>query len=267
MPFVPSSRDDEQAKMSGHGHRPADVEARLSNTGFVRRTFLVQSGKAALLATSTLGLPMTEISIAQIDDPPREIALQDPDQAGRLTLEATLAKRRSVREFSQGSLTPAEISQLLWAGQGITSQAGYRTAPSAGALYPLELYVAIGRVESLPAGVFRYQPSKHALEPVGAGDRRRQVSRAALSQAWISDSAAIVAVAAMARRTTRKYGERGLRYIYMEAGHVAQNICLQAVSLDFAVTPVGAFRDDEIRHVLEMGPEAEPIYLLPIGRR
>ena len=129
--------DDEQAKMSGHGHRPADMEARPSNTGFVRRTFLIQSGKAALLATSTLGLPMTEISIAQIDDPPREIALQDPDQAGRLTLEATLAKRRSVREFSQGSLTPAEISQLLWAGQGITSQAGYRTAPSAGALYPL----------------------------------------------------------------------------------------------------------------------------------
>lgn len=193
--------------------------------------------------------------------------MPEPHQEGRLTLEAALARRRSIRAFSQGSLTLAEISQLLWAGQGITSPAGYRTAPSAGALYPLELYVAAGQVESLPADVFRYQPSRHKLERVGSGDRRRSLSRAALSQTWIGDSAAIIAVAAIPRRTTSKYGDRGIRYVYMEAGHAAQNICLQAASLGLAATPVGAFRDDEIRDVLQMRPEMEPLYLLPIGRR
>jgi len=212
-------------------------------------------------------MTMPPIAFADPDDTRREIALPDPNRAGQLTLEATLAKRRSIRDFSRQPLTSAEISQLLWAGQGITSPMGLRTAPSAGALYPLDLYVAIGHIQSLPQGVFRYDPAKHILQPVGGGDRRDKVSRAALSQTWIADSAAVIAVAATMRRTTRKYGERGVRYAHMEAGHVAQNICLQAAALDLAVTPVGAFRDHEIRHVFEMASDAEPLYLLPVGRR
>ncbi len=164
-------------------------------------------------------------------------------------------------------MTLAELSQLLWAGQGITNRSGFRTAPSAGALYPLKLYAAVGRVEALPVGVYRYSPSKQLLEPIGAGDRRAALSRAAFSQTWVAESAVMIAVTAVARRTTRKYGERGRRYVYIEAGHVAQNICLQAVSLGLGVTPVGAFDDDEVKAVLALSAEAELIYLLPVGRR
>lgn len=247
--------------------RRADAAATRSASTLQRRTFVKRSGGTALLAMSGVVLPMIDAEAERMEDLPREIALQAPDQDGRLTLEATLATRRSVREYSDGPLTWAEISQLLWAGQGVTNRAGYRTAPSAGALYPLELHVAIGRVESLPSGVYRYRPASHTLEIVGPADRRSEISRAALSQTWIADSAVVVGVAGMSRRITGKYGERGIRYMYMEAGHVAQNICLQAVALGLAVTPVGAFRDDEIRRILEMGSEMDPIYLLPIGRR
>ena len=212
-------------------------------------------------------LPMRQSTFADPEEPLRDVELQAPDQGGRLALEKTLAQRRSVRDFARGSVTLAELSQLLWAGQGITSRSGFRTAPSAGALYPLELCAAVGRVESLPVGVYRYSPSKQLLEPLGAGDRLTALSRAALSQTWIAESAVVIAVTAVARRTTWKYGERGRRYVYLEAGHVAQNICLQAVSLGLGVTPVGAFKDDEVKAVLALAAEAEPIYLLPVGRR
>lgn len=142
-----------------------------------------------------------------------------------------------------------------------------RTAPSAGALYPLELLAVIGDVDSVPAGVYGYAPAKHALTRVGDGDRRGQLARAALSQAWIRDSAVILAIVAVPRRTTVRYGERGRRYIDLEAGHVAQNICLQATALDLAVTPVGAFRDDAVHDLLGLGRQAQPVYLLPVGRR
>ena len=265
-PLPPDDPSRGRAQASRHRLWAAENPGPVSGSGLVRRALLVSGARAVLLGTSALVLTMAQISIAKSDDPLREITLQDPDQEGGLTLEAALAKRRSVRGFARGSLTLAEISQLLWAGQGITSRAGFRTAPSAGALYPLEILVAAGQVEGLPDGVFRYQPSKHTLEPVGPGDRRAQLSAAALSQTWIRDSAAVLTITATPRRTTWKYGERGLRYVYMEAGHVAQNICLQAASLDLATTPVGAFRDDEVHRVLEMSPGTEPIYLLPIGR-
>ena len=219
-----------------------------------------------MLAGCAMAPRMTHTAFAQADDPSPEIALPKPDREGRVTLEAALAKRRPVRDFSRAPLTLTEISQLLWAGQGITNRAGFRTAPSAGALYPLELYFAVGQVEGLPPGVFRYRPAKHTLEHVGPEDRREQLSEAALSQTWVRDSAAVLAITAIPRRTTWKYGERGLRYIYMEAGHVAQNICLQTVSLGLATTPVGAFRDDEVQRLLGLPPDVEPIYLLPIGR-
>ncbi len=265
--FRTAKRGDERAEASGRTRRPASPDGESSASGLARRALLVQVSRAALLATSPLVMNMPPIAFADPDDTQREIALPNPDGAGRMTLEAALAKRRSVREFSRGPLTPDEISQLLWAGQGITSPMAFRTAPSAGALYPLDLYIAIGRVDSLPQDVFRYEPGKHTLRRVASGDRRDEVSRAALSQAWIADCAAVIAVTATMRRTTRKYGERGVRYAHMEAGHVAQNICLQAAALNLAATPVGAFRDDEIRQVLQMAPEAEPLYLLPVGRR
>lgn len=210
---------------------------------------------------------MTSIAFASPEEPLREIALPEANQDGRVALERTLAARRSIRDFLPGAMTPAELAQLLWAGQGITAPSGLRSAPSAGALYPLELHVALGAVEFLPAGVFRYDPSRHSLEPLGAGDRRPQLARAAGSQTWIRDAAAVIAVAAVARHTASKYGERGRRYVYLEAGHIAQNICLQAAALSLGATPVGAFEDHEIKLLLGLASEAEPIYLLPVGRR
>lgn len=209
---------------------------------------------------------MTDIAFARPADPGGEITLPAPDRDGPISLEATLAKRRSVRDFAPGPLTTAEVAQLLWAGQGITGAGGRRTAPSAGALYPLELIAAVGHVDAVPAGVFRYDPNTHALARIGNSDRRQQLARAALSQAWVGDSAVIIAVVGVPRRTTAKYGERGRRYIYLEAGHAAQNICLQAVALGLAVTPIGAFRDDAVHDLLGLGAEAQPIYLLPVGR-
>ena len=232
-----------------------------------RRDVLHRGGRIASLAAGALVLPMTDLALARPADPDVEIALPAPDRDGRLTLEAALTKRRSVRNFAPGPLTPAEVAQLLWAGQGITGAAGLRTAPSAGALYPLELLAVIGDVDSVPAGVYGYAPAKHALTRVGDGDRRGQLARAALSQAWIRDSAVILAIVAVPRRTTVRYGERGRRYIDLEAGHVAQNICLQATALDLAVTPVGAFRDDAVHDLLGLGRQAQPVYLLPVGRR
>ena len=118
----------------------------------------------------------------------------------------------------------------------------------------------------MPAGVFSYNPNTHTLARIDDGDRRQHLARAAVSQAWIGDSAVIIAIVAVPQRTTAKYGERGRRYVYLEAGHAAQNICLQAVTLGLAVTPVGAFRDDAVHDLLGLGAEAQPIYLLPVGR-
>ena len=229
-----------------------------------RRDVLHHGGRIASLAAGALVLPMTDIALAKPAGPDGEIALPAPDRDGRLTLEATLTKRRSVRNFTPGRLTPAEVAQLLWAGQGITGTAGLRTAPSAGALYPLELIAVVGDVDAMPAGVFSYDPNTHTLARIDDGDRRQHLARAAVSQAWIGDSAVIIAIVAVPQRTTAKYGERGRRYVYLEAGHAAQNICLQAVTLGLAVTPVGAFRDDAVHDGL--GAEAQPIYLLPVGR-
>lgn len=268
-PWLPGSGPDSHGPpdVPDREHRSVDMAAGSPDRAFGRRSLFAWGIRAALLASSPLVMAMSDTRSAKPGSPAGAVALEPPDQEGRLTLEATLARRRSVRDFAPGSLTLPELSQLLWAGQGITSQAGYRTAPSAGALYPLELYVAVGEVGSLAAGVYRYRPSRHALDPVASGDRRTRLSRAALSQTWIEDSAAALAIAAIPHRTTSKYGERGMRYVFIEAGHAAQNICLQAVSLNLAVTPVGAFRDDDVRRVLDMDPEALPICLLPVGRK
>ena len=182
-----------------------------------------------------------------------------------LPLESVLKKRRSVREFSGEPLTHAELSQLLWAAQGVTDPDGLRTVPSAGALYPLEVYIAVGDVSDLPAGVYRYQPDRHRLVPIVSGDRRAQLAEAALAQRWIETSAAVITFAAIFQRTTWKYGERGVRYVHMEVGHAAQNVYLQSVALGLGTVVVGAFSDRDVKEVLNMSSQEEPICLMPVG--
>jgi SagB-type dehydrogenase family enzyme len=153
----------------------------------------------------------------------------------------------------------------LWAAQGISSRDGYRTAPSAGALYPLELQLVVGNVEGLPSGSYRYDAMNHTLEAMVPEDLRRTIAEAALHQGWIAQAPAIVIVSAVESRTTRKYGTRGVRYVHMEVGHASQNLLLQAVALGLSGSVVGAFDDERLKRLLQLLVEERPLAILPVG--
>jgi SagB-type dehydrogenase family enzyme len=176
------------------------------------------------------------------------------------SLVATLTRRRSVRAYSRTRLAEHEVGQLCWAAQGITSEEGLRTAPSAGALYPLELYVV------LPEGVHRYRPDGHRLEHLSASDLRPDLADAALGQAAVREAPAVFVVTGTVSRTAARYGGRAERYVLLEAGHAAQNLLLQAVALGLGGVPVGAFDDDAAHEVLRLPRGERVIYLLPVGR-
>jgi SagB-type dehydrogenase family enzyme len=198
--------------------------------------------------------------------PPTPVPLPAPVREGRLSVESALSARRSVREFRRDALTLAEVAQILWAAQGLRSAEGGRTAPSAGALYPLEVYAVIGDVKDLVAGVYRYRPQDHTLLLVTEGDRRAGVVDAALAQDWIADAPVVVVIAAVYQRTTRKYGQRGQRYVHMEVGHAGENLCLQAVALKLGTTIVGAFNDDALQKLLALPEDERPLSIIPVGR-
>ena len=205
--------------------------------------------------------------------PPQErdsgevLHLPDPSHESDTSIEQALHQRRSIRDYWDAPLTLIELSQLLWAAQGITAPPKYRTAPSAGALYPLELYVICGDVEDLPEGVYRYLPREHGLIKVAAGDRRDALSRAALDQDSVREAPEVIGITAKFERTTVKYGDRGIQYVYMEVGSVAQNVYLQAESLDLGTVFIGAFIDDDVMAVLDLEEPEVPLCLLPVGRR
>ena len=194
------------------------------------------------------------------------IRLPEPRSDSKVSVEAALRKRRSVREYLNEPLTLGEVSQLLWAAQGITSTEGLRTAPSAGALYPLEVYLVVGRVQNLSKGTYKYRPQRHELVRVAEGDNRSHLASGALDQSCIRDGAAVVVFAAVHERTTKKYGQRGMRYVHMEVGHAAQNVYLQAVSLNLGTVVVGAFDDNDVRKTMGMPKEEQPLCLMPVGR-
>ena len=152
------------------------------------------------------------------------------------------------------------------AGRGVTAPDGRRTAPSAGALYPLEIYIVAARVDGLAPGVYHYEPVGHRLVPTADGDRIEALAHAALDQRWIGKAAAVLVIAAVESRTARKYGGRATRYVHIEVGHAAQNVLLQATAFGLAAAPVGAFDDRGVKALLALPREAEPLYLLPVGR-
>ena len=193
------------------------------------------------------------------------IELPQPSSGEAGSLVAALQNRRSVRSFKSESLTVSSIARLLWAAQGVTSDEGLRTAPSAGALYPLELHLVAGKVNGLPAGSYRYDPRRHALHPEVVGDQRTNIAAAAMHQNWIAQAAAIVVVTAFDVRTTRKYGVRGVRYIHIEVGHASQNLLLQATALGLATTIVGGFDDDALAGLLNLADGERPLAILAVG--
>ncbi len=192
--------------------------------------------------------------------------LPEPRFDSAVSIETALFKRRSVRRFAKQAVTVAEISQLLWSAQGVTSQKGYRTAPSAGALYPIELYVLAGEVGDLDTGIYKYDPRQHQILNTAKGDKRPELCKAALGQSSVKNAPAVLVFCAVYERVTFRYGDRGIQYVHMEVGHAIQNVCLQAISLGLGSVIIGAFHDVEVRHILNLESTERPLLILPVGR-
>ena len=223
-------------------------------------------GSAACLAGLVLVLHAAAPVLAQKPSRGSTITLPAPRETGGVSVEQALKSRRSLRSFAASPLTLAQASQLLWAAQGVSDERGRRTAPSAGALYPLELYLVAGNVAGLPSGVYRYRPAEHDLVPVVTGDRRVGVA-AACRQEWVAEAPASVAFTAVFARTAKKYGDRSARYVPIEVGAAAENLALQAVALGLGTTFVGAYDDDALARALGSAADEQPLALLPVGKR
>jgi SagB-type dehydrogenase family enzyme len=218
-----------------------------------------------LAAVSVLGCTDLTGADTRVPDVGEAMDLPKPRLEGDVPVERALATRRSVREYSDVPLRLPPLAQLAWAAQGSTDPAGYRTSPSAGALYPLELYVVAGDVAELEAGVYRYVPAGHRLVRHASGDARGAVARAALLQRWIADAPAILVLVGITERSAAKYGARAPRYVNIEVGHAAQNVYLQAGALGLGTCVVGAFHDGQLKRVLALPEAARPLALLPVG--
>ena len=207
---------------------------------------------------------------AEIEDSEVEVAsvidLPSPIRAGVVSVEEALWARRSIRGYSEAPLTLGEVSQILFAAQGTTHAMGWRTAPSAGGTYPLELYVHVGRVEGVRPGSYRYRSIDHTLILLDAEDRRAAIADAAVGQHWIADGAVVLVFSAVFERTTRRYGYRGTQYVHMEAGHASQNVYLQAAALGLGTVAVGAFDDDRVHEICGLPQDEKPLYIMPVGR-
>jgi SagB-type dehydrogenase family enzyme len=191
--------------------------------------------------------------------------LPEPKLASKTSVEEALSKRRSVRDYSPDSLSMEEISQLLWSAQGVTVNWGGRTAPSAGALYPLEIYVVVGEVKGLKPGLYHYDPEKHVLTKKVDGDLREKLTQASLDQDEITKTPATFVITAVYERTMKKYEQRGIQYVHMEVGAAAENIYLQAETLNLGTVFMGAFDDDKVKKALEI--KEEPLAIMPVGKK
>lgn len=194
-----------------------------------------------------------------------EILLPPPRRESRCSLEQALWERRSVREFGLLPLGIDELSQLAWAAQGTASGGDHRTAPSAGALYPMNLRVAVGNVRGATPGLYRYRGESHRFLLAAAGDRRRALAAAALQQSWIAYAPAVFVLSGVDSRATAKYGARGTRYLEMEAGHAAQNLLLQAAALELGAVVVGAFDDRALGDAALLDAGERALCLVPVG--
>ena len=207
-------------------------------------------------------------SLTLAGDNPRTYLLPPPALVGSISVEEALMSRRSHRSFQDKPLTPEQLSQILWAAYGVSSDRGFRTAPSAGALYPLEIFVVVGNVTGIEAGVYRYLPNEHKIKRTSDEDIRQDLAELAWGQSFIQDAPILVIYTAIFSRTTLRYGEEpGRTYVHMEVGHSAQNIYLQAETLGLGTCAVGAFRDNNINHLLGIPVDSQEVllYLMPVG--
>jgi SagB-type dehydrogenase family enzyme len=192
--------------------------------------------------------------------------LPEPKHDSAFSVEKAISQRRSVRSYADNTLSLEEVSQLLWAAQGMTGASGERSAPSAGATYPLRAYVAAGNVPGLPAGIYKYDCQAHELTLLFNGDERGKLADATRGQSWVSEAPASLIICSSAGSTMQRYPEMGERYVYMEAGHAAQNVYLQATALGLGTVAVGAFDAPAIKRMLWLMPHEEPLYIMPVGK-
>lgn len=198
------------------------------------------------------------------------VTLPPPQKSGRVSVEEALSKRRSVREFAPDSVSLEAVSQLCWAAYGVTRRlqgaelrGGLKTAPSAGATYPLELYVVAGRVQGLEKGIYQYRPENHELWLKIRGDRRSQVDN---GQGMVVAAPLTLVYSAVFERTTRRYGQRGReRYVWIDLGHSAENVYLQATAMGLGTCAVGAFDDTRLHRAVGMSPTEQALYIMPVG--
>ncbi len=202
------------------------------------------------------------------------IKLSEPKLKGSISVEETMLNRRSVRDFKSDALSLEQVSQILWAAYGITKEmntpstvrGGLKTAPSAGARYPLEIYVVVGNVNGLGKGIYKFLPEGHLLMKTYDQDVRKELAEAALDQEFIEQAPISLFYSAVYSRTTSKYRQRGRdRYVCMDLGHSAENVCLQVVAMGLGTCAVGAFEDRIVRNVIMIPDEEEPLYIMPIG--
>jgi SagB-type dehydrogenase family enzyme len=180
--------------------------------------------------------------------------------SGKISLEESIQNRRSIRDFKSTPLNLDQIGQLLWSIQGITDPDwDFRSAPSAGAIYPLEIYIFKSD------GVFHYMPKKHAIRKIANDDRRQALAQASLGQSFVNQAPVSFLIAAAYERIRAKYGGRAERYVFIEAGHAAENMHLQAVALGLGSIPVGAFWDDVTARVAGLPKDQYPLYIIPVG--
>lgn len=228
--------------------------------------FLLASGLAiALVVTILLA---RQPNAKSMDNKGGLIALPKPHRKGEMSLEEAIVSRRSRRSYRSDPLDLGQVGQLLWAGQGITGKEGWgRAAPSAGATYPAHLLIVVGQggVKGIDAGVYEYIPEDHSLRMLFLGDVRGRLAHAALNQDFIAESPVDIVIVMEYDRTTRVYGQRGIRYVDIEAGHIGQNLYLQAEALGLGTVIVGAFVDDDVSSVLRLKEGFSPLAIMPFG--
>ena len=178
-----------------------------------------------------------------------------------MPLNEALDNRRSNRDFVRGELSAGEISQLLWAAQGTTSNEGFRTVPSAGATFPIVIHLVARQ------GVFQYVSDDHTVKKLADEDLRSKLTKAAFDQWFMSEAELFIVVSGVIAKTSKRYGDRAHRYVAMEAGAATQNILLETVSLDFGAVAVGSFEDDEVNRVIKQTKESTPFSIVAVGKK
>jgi SagB-type dehydrogenase family enzyme len=241
----------------------------IMNRKYIHPGFIIAAIFALVLVSGCAGIQTQSgenNAPAPSEAPEGTVALPEPSLKGNVSVEEALQERRSVRAYAGAPLTLTDLGQTLWAAQGVTDERGHRTAPSAGPLYPLEVYVVAGNIMGLKPGIYHYQPGEHLLIQTASGDQRTALQAAAVDQAPVGNAPATVVIAAVPERTTADFGDRGMRYVFMEAGHAAENVYLQAAAINLGTVTIGSFDDDNVREVLGLPENTTPLYLMPVGR-